>query len=156
LILFFFFEKIGNVILMPDGRLGLIDYGQVKELSIQNRIQLSKLVKALAENDSEKIQKVFIEMGFQTQEMNPYVIEKTAQVFFNRCDREMTEGTNLQLFMEHLTKTDKTITFPDAHLFVARTSLLIRGLATILGSEIRTSKYWLPYAEKVLKDNNVQ
>ena len=41
----------GNILLMSDGRLGLIDYGQVKELDVDTRISLAHLFIALAKDD---------------------------------------------------------------------------------------------------------
>eukprot|EP01126_Amoeba_proteus_P002666 TRINITY_DN10842_c0_g1_i2.p1 TRINITY_DN10842_c0_g1~~TRINITY_DN10842_c0_g1_i2.p1 ORF type:complete len:500 (-),score=80.46 TRINITY_DN10842_c0_g1_i2:1171-2670(-) len=45
----------GNILLMEDGRLGLIDYGQVKSLGEKTRIQYAKLILAIARDDEEKM-----------------------------------------------------------------------------------------------------
>ncbi len=45
----------GNILLLPDGRLGLIDYGQVKRLSLNERISYAKLICALAREDRAAI-----------------------------------------------------------------------------------------------------
>jgi aarF domain-containing kinase len=45
----------GNILLLPDGRLGLIDYGQVKRLTLQERICYAKLICALAREDRAAI-----------------------------------------------------------------------------------------------------
>jgi aarF domain-containing kinase len=142
----------GNIILMPDGRLGLIDYGQVKEIDKQTRRELATMIELLAKRDSEQVVAHFKKMGFKTKKMDPYIIEKNAVVFFDRCDREVTEGMNLQLFLDKLTATDATVVFPEEHLFAARTSLLLRGLGTILGHPVSTASAWLPFAHRVLKE----
>lgn len=137
--------------LMPDGRLGLIDYGQVKEVDEQARVELATLYEHLAHHDSEKVVGHFRDMGFKSKHSNKYVTEKTAVVFFDRCDRETTEGLNLQLFLDKLTATDPTVVFPENHLFASRTSLLLRGLGTILGHPVSAAQAWLPFADAVLK-----
>ena len=41
----------GNILLLSDGRLGLIDYGQVKNISMQDRIKYAKLIIAHTRGD---------------------------------------------------------------------------------------------------------
>lgn len=41
----------GNILLLSDGRLGLIDYGQVKNISAQDRIKYAKLIIAHTRGD---------------------------------------------------------------------------------------------------------
>ena len=43
----------GNVMLLPDGRLGLIDFGQAKELSRQQRAVIARQVIAVATGDEQ-------------------------------------------------------------------------------------------------------
>jgi len=40
----------GNIIAMPDGRLGLIDYGQCKRLDVRSQKSIARLIAAVAEN----------------------------------------------------------------------------------------------------------
>ena len=39
----------GNILLLEDGRLGLIDYGQARDLSRENRVKFAELIMALIE-----------------------------------------------------------------------------------------------------------
>jgi len=41
--------------LTPDRRLGLLDYGQVKVLTLQERLQLAKLIVALEKGTKEEV-----------------------------------------------------------------------------------------------------
>lgn len=43
----------GNILLTPEGRLGLIDYGQIKLLGPTQRRTLAKLIIALADGDKQ-------------------------------------------------------------------------------------------------------
>ncbi len=45
----------GNVLLMDDGRIGLIDYGQVKRISRISRVRYAKCMLALASGDQAKL-----------------------------------------------------------------------------------------------------
>jgi hypothetical protein len=55
----------GNILLLPDGRLGLIDYGQVKRLTLKERICYAKLICALAREDRAAIVSAPLETYFR-------------------------------------------------------------------------------------------
>ena len=45
----------GNILLMPDGRLGLLDYGQTKRLPVEVRVSFAKLIVALCVDDRPEV-----------------------------------------------------------------------------------------------------
>jgi len=50
----------GNILLTPEGKLGLIDYGQVKRLSASQRLLLAKLIVALERGTCEDIAEIYV------------------------------------------------------------------------------------------------
>lgn len=104
----------GNVFLMPDESLGLIDYGQVKELTEEERCKICKLIVALCADDSKAIVNEFKNMGFETEKNDEWVIERTARFFFeddtNIELKKRKDGSimNLQQVTEYLNEEDKT------------------------------------------------
>jgi hypothetical protein len=55
----------GNIVVMGDGRLGLIDYGQCKELGLSSRVTIARLIVALAERRPQvEIAKAFRDCGY--------------------------------------------------------------------------------------------
>ncbi|KAJ1509287.1 hypothetical protein HMI55_000031 [Coelomomyces lativittatus] len=80
--------------------IGLIDYGQVKELTRQQRIHLAQLIVALAQNDQTKVFKIMVALGFRSEKMDTNVFFKQATIALNRNDKEFTEGYNLQQYVE--------------------------------------------------------
>lgn len=93
----------GNILLLDDGRLGLIDYGQVKHISKEHRLNLARLIVALAEGSREDIIRVLTQdMGIRTVNNNPYYLEKQARLMIDNDDRSITEGMNAQAFLEYL------------------------------------------------------
>lgn len=61
----FVFMRLGNIYIMNDGRLGLIDYGQVKVLTDKQRVDFANLILYLANNDEEKVREQWINVGFK-------------------------------------------------------------------------------------------
>lgn len=61
----------GNIMILPNGRLGLIDFGQAKELSTKQRIYLCRMVVAVANSDQKEILELAKASPFKTKHNNP-------------------------------------------------------------------------------------
>ena len=68
----------GNILLLDDGRVGLIDWGQVKELGVAERLQFARLVVALADRDRPLVAELWAACGFATEKNHPWAIDKWA------------------------------------------------------------------------------
>ncbi|DAZ93663.1 TPA: hypothetical protein N0F65_012871 [Lagenidium giganteum] len=142
----------GNIMLLDDGRLGLIDYGQVKHISKEHRLHLAKLVVALAEGTRDDIVRVMTEdMKIRTTHMSPYFLEKQARLMIDNDDRSVTEGMNVQLFVEYLDTIDRIEYIPDDYVMAFRCSLLLRGFSYLLHYKFSHSKSWAGVAKQVLE-----
>ena len=82
----------GNVLVLPDGRLGLIDYGMVGRLPLGDRLQVAKVVVALAENNAEEVARVYAAAGYRAvttigrKPHPPAVVHRIATFHLNRID----------------------------------------------------------------------
>lgn len=74
----------GNVLMQPDGRLGLIDYGAVMSLSEEQRTNIAKLLIAIADEDDESVPPAFHACGFRSKKQDYRLALLLAHVFFNR------------------------------------------------------------------------
>lgn len=57
----------GNLLLMPSGKLGLIDYGQIKALKPAQRRSLARMIVALADGKTQDVIELFVQMGFRSK-----------------------------------------------------------------------------------------
>ena len=143
--------------LCEDNKLGLIDYGQVKHLNISQRIELAKLIVYLGDNRKDRIIYQMTEnMGFQTKYMDEWVIEKSAHFFFDSDGPEVTEGMNVQLFLEYLNHRDPVVHLSDDYVMVGRLKVLMSGLHYSLGYTFSGAQQWKKWAMQVLDINNVK
>eukprot|EP01083_Nonionella_stella_P095031 266718_1 len=151
----------GNILLMPDGRLGLIDYGQVKHLDQKYRIRFARLILELArEHDTgadpcgtnDSVVAAMREMGYITKHSNPTVLCQNARLFFDRDSPDVTEGMMVPFFMEELHRRDPLTHMPDEYVMVNRVSFMLRGTSAALGHQVSTAKMWRPFAERFLKE----
>jgi aarF domain-containing kinase len=73
----------GNMLLLDQKtgspRIGLIDYGQVKELTRENIVILSKMMIALQEDNEPEMARLIFEAGYKTKEMRPDLAAKYAR-----------------------------------------------------------------------------
>lgn len=142
----------GNILLLGDGRLGLVDWGQCKRLSASERKDLAELVLAMADGDRPRIIEKFVEMGFTTKYMDEDVIEAMAHLYFNKDDDEFCGYMSPQLFLESLQKRDPVKTVPDQFVMASRASSLLRGLGYFFGLKVHIAKEWRPIAQAVVDD----
>ena len=90
----------GNILLLPDGRLGLIDYGQVKQMHIDDRIKYAKLIIALDNDDIEEVVRVQRdEFGARSKYMDADVCYKLTAFWNDRDTEDIMQGMNIQEFM---------------------------------------------------------
>ncbi|RHY90569.1 hypothetical protein DYB26_014447 [Aphanomyces astaci] len=144
----------GNIMLLDDGRIGLIDYGQVKHLSTDQRKRLARLVVALAEGTNDDVvRSVTTDVGLVTKHMDPYVLEKMGRTMMDRDDWEITEGMNIQLFVEYLQKRDPILHQEDDYIMAYRVSLLLRGLSNALRYPVSHANMWKALAKQTLAEH---
>ena len=135
---------------MPNGKLGLIDYGQFKYLNNDERRELSKLYIALVNKDYDGIVSQANVMGLKTKNNDKDFIYKFTSIGFDRIDADFREGKSVIEFMTELQKQDKVVKIPGNYYLVNRTVFLLRGLAALLQHDISVAQYWYPFAQGYL------
>mmetsp|Transcript_34574 Transcript_34574/g.42285 ORF Transcript_34574/g.42285 Transcript_34574/m.42285 type:complete len:493 (-) Transcript_34574:134-1612(-) len=133
-------------------QLGLIDYGQVKQLSKHDRLLLCQLVIALADDNEKEVVRLMKEAGYKSRDMNEKIIHRYAKVSYDEDNDELTEGMHIQLFVEELQRRDPIEALPVDFIAVGRTSILLRGLGHALNQSRSVARAWRPIAEQVLKE----
>ncbi len=66
----------GNVLLTPDGQLGLIDFGSAGRLDAFERSSVSDILTALALNDATMLRAAALQMGMEPPEIDPSVLDR--------------------------------------------------------------------------------
>lgn len=142
----------GNILLLENGSLGLIDYGQVKKLDSSMRLKIANMIIALEKGNKEEVARVMSEEhGLKTKNMDPYVLYKLAEISWNRDDKEVTEGKNIQLYLEYLGKRDPVIENNDELIMASRMCVMLRAMSIALKCPIEPAKIWLPIAKDYVK-----
>lgn len=114
---------------MPDGRIGLIDYGATKRMSENERITACVLFVALARKDKDKLWQMAKLAGYKSKHMNPDVYYKLVQFGYDTWGKEVTGGQNVQQFMDDLKRQDPWYETPDNFVLA---SFMVRMLLFLL------------------------
>jgi aarF domain-containing kinase len=158
--------KIANFCRMgpSSSLLGLIDYGQTKHFTDEERLGIARVILALGEDHgdgksssqtkTERVANAMRDLGFATKFDDSEILEKYAGLFFDSDDdgKRLYNCPTPQTYYKILTKLDPLVSVPDAAIFAARCGFLLRGMGSILGKQIRTSKRWSIYAKQALEE----
>mmetsp|Transcript_126228 Transcript_126228/g.404031 ORF Transcript_126228/g.404031 Transcript_126228/m.404031 type:complete len:634 (+) Transcript_126228:84-1985(+) len=154
----------GNVFVLPDSSVALIDFGQTKRIGYKFRRQLAELVVEICDNDGKAEEDLPFEKFAS-------LAEKQGVKFLPDAKKECAAALALWLidtsrttlpggYVSNELSPDCPVrdvaSFPRDFVLVCRTTLLIRGLAMRLGVEWSLAKAWRGYAERLLGDNAIE
>jgi len=140
----------GNFLLLPDGRIGLIDYGATKRLSTNERISACVMFVALQRKDKDKLWQMATMAGYKSKYMNPDVYYKLVQFGYDTWGKEVTGGMNVQQFMDDLKAKDPYYETPDNFVLASFMSVRLRALTLGMNHPVKCSEYWGEIAEAEL------
>ena len=147
----------GNIFVLENGSIGLIDFGQVKQISGRNRETLAKVMVALADRKSDddvddlrKIGDLALELGVEfNEDCGDLAPPAVAFWLFDGAVDKLPGGYDKgELSPNSPVKELKS--FPQDLVLVGRSSILIKGLSSRLGIPWSLCEEWAPTARKVL------
>ena len=78
--------------MLKDNRIGLIDYGQVKRLTQEDRQELSELILLLCDKKEQEVVDLVKKMGFTTEKNNDQVLYETVVMGFDSDELAFNAG----------------------------------------------------------------
>jgi aarF domain-containing kinase len=147
----------GNILLLEDGRLGLIDYGQVKAMTVDERIKYAKLIIAHSRGDKDEIVRIhFDELGTVTKKRCVETAYLFSSFWNDRNTPDVCGDMNLSNFIDYLESRDSMVKLPEEYIFAARVNVLLRGMGKAFGLNLRMSEMWKDEAQRFLKSQGVE
>ena len=98
---------------MPDGRIGLIDYGATKRLTRNERLAACMLFAALARKDEQMLFTMCDLGGYKSKYGRRDVLMKILQFGYDSWGKDVTGGKNIQQFLDELKREDPWEEIPD-------------------------------------------
>ena len=146
----------GNILLLTDGRLGLIDYGQVKRMCLNDRIMYAKLILAHNRMDKNEVVRIhFDEMGIKTKHMKPDIGYLMSAFYNDRSTPDICGTLNVSEFVDWLQLQDPLAKGPDEFVMLVRVSIFMRGMGKAFGLNLRMSDLWRDEAKALLDKHGV-
>jgi predicted unusual protein kinase regulating ubiquinone biosynthesis (AarF/ABC1/UbiB family) len=141
----------GNFFALPDGRAGLLDFGQVKTLPDDLRLKFAKLMLALAENaNDEEITECVLALGFRWKNNIPQYVAGFTRFNFNSARWEsLGDGKNPMQVIGEAMKNDPLVRLPGDMTFLFRATTLLRGICYQFPGLV-IADVWKPYAQQAL------
>ena len=145
----------GNFLLLENGAIGCIDYGQVKRLSDAERHWLCRCYVALATEDVAKLRSLAAEIGMRSRYNTDLCRVKMLTFSLDRDGKDVTDGLNFQQFMDKMYALDPWDDVVPMIIMPSRLCVFIRGIGLMMNHPVSCTKEFLPIARKVLRDENV-
>lgn len=140
----------GNIMVMKGAKIGLIDYGQSKQLPLSSKLAFAELIHALDETGDAEIAEALQKVGVRLGAGSPALASRMAYGMFDtrgRVDPFDANSPMKKMAVEH---------FPSDMFFVLRVVQLLRGLATHMGvSNFSTAHQWRPFADDTLRQHGL-
>jgi aarF domain-containing kinase len=149
----------GNIFVLDDGSVGLIDFGQVKQISGRNRETLCKVMIALDDrvpgepDDMELVGKLSLELGVELNtNAKPEAAAAIGIWLFDGSVTELPGGYDMGELSPN-SPVRELKSFPQDLVLVGRSTILIKGLSSRLNIPWSLAKEWAPIARQVLSVN---
>lgn len=137
----------GNILVLPGGKIALLDFGLTKELSLATRLGFARLVLAAASRDVPAIVAAFRELGVRTRSDAPDQVLPLVQLFFDQ--RDLGRSGLFQRRQGPLAQ-NPVDAIPGDLVLLGRVVGLLRGVTTSLGAPLTPMQMLRPYAEAAL------
>lgn len=145
----------GNFMLLPDGRIGLIDFGSTKRLTRNERLSACLLYAAIARKDEQMIFDLCEVGGYKSKYGDKEVLMKLTLFGYDSWGKDLMGNANIQTFMDELKRKDPWEEVPDNLVMAQFMSIRLRSLALGMNHPVRCSEYWGPIAEEVLRKEGI-
>ncbi len=123
----------GNLLLAPDGRLVLLDFGMMVRVSPELRIKLIRTVFASIRRDAKGVAAGFYALGLIAPGADPAEIERLAHLLVSMASTRSTTQQRLETMVaDRVMRSlyDFPVILPRDLVYFARTAALIEGIGT--------------------------
>mmetsp|Transcript_35968 Transcript_35968/g.102714 ORF Transcript_35968/g.102714 Transcript_35968/m.102714 type:complete len:584 (-) Transcript_35968:6-1757(-) len=143
----------GNILAMPDGRVGLIDLGQCVEFEPKIKVGFAHLIVTLTlpqspETDS-MLCDILLAMGVATARGDRTYLTFLARLCLTALKPAWFEND----YIWKMLSSDRIVEEPIEMIFATRVANLYRGLGLALVENVDVARAWLPWARRWLDEN---
>ncbi|WP_322818961.1 AarF/ABC1/UbiB kinase family protein [Tepidiforma sp.] len=138
----------GNILVLPGGRVALLDFGLTKELPEAARRGFARLVLGTANRDPEAIRAAFRELGVRLRNEEPEALLATLAILFE--PRPIDGGQGELRERNRVMRANPVEQIPGDLVLLGRVIGLLRGVCASLGAPLSPMQMLRPFAERAL------
>jgi len=128
-------------------QLGLIDFGQCKQLTTEEQVSIARLILSVANNESDaEVAAAFRNLGVKTKNDSTEFLAMFARLMFGAFKPEHLDHS----WHTKMHSMDRILYFPNQLSMVYRTSLLLRGLGMSLQINCAIGEEWKHHAQAAI------
>jgi aarF domain-containing kinase len=147
----------GNVIVMPCGRLGLLDYGMVVRLTQDERMNIANTLVALSNNDKKAAARIYNDAGYKSSWKegaitDPNVLHRFATFHFDRFDLSPVKNNGTMIDMMEILKSTQETSIPMWVEEARRLNGLLLGVAFQAQRPVSLAREWKSIARQAVRD----
>jgi len=120
----------GNILIRPDSRIVLLDYGMVLEVTPELRQDLVRIVIAAVRSDVDELIKLAYKLDMLEYDVSPSVVREAAQAIISiHFDRQLTQRQIQEITYQILgTFYRFPLRLPSSFVYILRAGVLIEGI----------------------------
>jgi len=140
----------GNLLVSPEGKLILLDYGMVKRVPNDTRIAIIELIKAANERDHEGYVSASKRLGIIAYEAPAAELAEFIEQMFEIFGNDALDSSSMQKLAFNVLEKTRNLPFklPQEAIYILRVSAIIEGLGTTYIENFNGIKDILPILER--------
>jgi len=143
----------GNILVMEDGRIGLLDCGMVGRIESGLRDQIENMLLAVASGDARRLTRSVIHIGSMPSDFDEVVLENDIEEFiaeYATCSiSELDLGSALREMIELIRRHH--ITLPSGITLLLKVLIMLEGTSKLLDPDFSLAELIAPYRWQALR-----
>ncbi len=143
----------GNYLILPDGRIGALDFGMVGVLNEDDRLNLTRLYIAIVRMDAHAILNVFARMGAFTRFTDRQKLARAAERIINKYRGRTLKESHFTEFWNDLTELCRHyhLRLPSNLWLVGKTLAMLEGIGRQLDPDYDLFEVSKPFVRQLSK-----
>src|SRR5438876_8434981 len=142
----------GNILIRPDARIVLLDYGMVLEITSEFREDLVRVAVAGIRRDIDELIRLFYKLDLLEPDVSPSMVREAAQAIMSiHYDRQLTQRQIQEITNQILNTFYRfPLRLPSSLVYMLRTGVLVEGIGLSYDSHFDGIRAATPIAKKIV------
>jgi predicted unusual protein kinase regulating ubiquinone biosynthesis (AarF/ABC1/UbiB family) len=142
----------GNILIRPDARIVLLDYGMVLEITPELRQDLIRIVVAAVRSDVDDLIKMAYKLEMLEHDISPSIVREAAQsIIAIHLDRQLTQRQIQEITYQILNTFYRfPLRLPSSFVYILRAGVLIEGIGIAYDPHFNSLSTAIPIYKKIV------